>query len=105
MLYRLLRLVRLFRASERANVAITFGLSMIPLMGFVGASVDYSRANAVKASMQAALDSTALALSKSVASMESASLQSTALKYFTANVNHPEATNITVTDTAPVRRP
>jgi Flp pilus assembly protein TadG len=95
--YTLLRLARNFRVSERGNVAITFGIVMLPLIGSVGAAVDYSRANAVKASMQAALDATALALSKSASSMDSASLQSTALKYFKANFNHPEATNISIT--------
>jgi Flp pilus assembly protein TadG len=95
--YTLLRLAQRFRLSERGNVAITFGFAMLPLIGAVGAAVDYSRANAVKASMQAALDATALALSKSASSMDSATLQSTALKYFTANFNHPEATNISIT--------
>ena len=37
---------------------------MIPIIGFVGAAVDYSRANSAKAAMQAAIDSTALMLSK-----------------------------------------
>ena len=37
---------------------------VVPLIGAVGAAVDYSRANAVRTAMQAALDSTALMLSK-----------------------------------------
>jgi Flp pilus assembly protein TadG len=36
-------------------------------MGFVGAAVDYSRANSVKAAMQTALGSTALMLAKEAA--------------------------------------
>ena len=41
-----------------------FALALVPILGFTGAAVDFSRANSVKASMQAALDSTALMLSK-----------------------------------------
>ena len=36
----------------------------MPLISFVGAAIDYTRANAARSSMQAALDSTALMLSK-----------------------------------------
>ena len=51
----------------RGNVAITFALATLPIVGFVGAAVDYSHANSVKAAMQAALDATALMLSKEAA--------------------------------------
>ena len=37
-----------------------FALSIIPMIGLVGAAVDYSNANSVKAAMQAASDATAL---------------------------------------------
>ena len=53
-----------FRTARGGNVAITFALATLPILGFVGAAVDYSRANSVKAAMQTALDSTALMLSK-----------------------------------------
>ena len=39
-------------------------LGIIPLMGAVGAAVDYSRANSARTAMQAALDATALMLAK-----------------------------------------
>ena len=41
-----------------------FALAIIPVIGFVGASVDYSRANTIKAGMQSALDATALAMAR-----------------------------------------
>jgi Flp pilus assembly protein TadG len=56
-----------FRTARGGNVAITFALATLPILGFVGAAVDYSRANSVKAAMQTALDSTALMLSKEAA--------------------------------------
>ena len=55
---------RRFRAARDGNVVITFALAIVPIVGFVGAAVDYSRANSAKAAMQAAVDSTALMLSK-----------------------------------------
>ena len=55
---------RAFRGAERGNVAMIFTLALIPLMTGVGAAIDYSRANAVKSSMQAALDAALLAGAK-----------------------------------------
>src|SRR5262245_11393993 len=45
---------------RRANVALTFGITFIPVVALVGAAVDYSRANSTRVALQAALDSTAL---------------------------------------------
>ena len=50
-----------FSAAERGNVAITFGLALLPIMTAVGAAVDYSRANAAKSVVQSALDAAVLA--------------------------------------------
>ncbi len=46
-------LARELRTANGANVTITFALATIPMVGFVGAAVDYSHANSVKAAMQA----------------------------------------------------
>ena len=35
------------KKDESGNVAVIFALALLPLTGFVGASVDYSHANAV----------------------------------------------------------
>src|SRR5258707_5355266 len=48
----------------------SLALGLVPLVGAVGAAVDYSRANSVRTAMQAALDSTALMLSKDARSEE-----------------------------------
>lgn len=48
----------------RGNVAITFSIAAIPVIGLAGAALDYSMANASRASMQKALDTTALAVAK-----------------------------------------
>lgn len=49
---------------RKGNAAILFSLALVPLVGVTGAAVDYSMANSNRASMQKALDSTALALAK-----------------------------------------
>ena len=53
---------RRFARAQSGNVLLTFTLALLPIMGFVGAAVDYSRANSDKAAMQAAIDATALML-------------------------------------------
>ncbi|HZP75731.1 MAG TPA: TadE/TadG family type IV pilus assembly protein [Pseudolabrys sp.] len=90
--------LRALRADRRGNVAVTFALATLPVLGFVGASVDYTRASNVKAAMQAALDSTALMLAKAnPGSMTQTALNSSATSYFNALFARPEAQNIAVT--------
>ncbi len=96
---RLWNALRAFNSDKSGNVVITFALATIPIIGFTGAAVDYSRANSAKASMQAALDSTALILSKEAQTLTSAQLNAKALSYFQANFNRPEVQNVAVTPT------
>ena len=55
--------LHLWRRSEGSVVPL-LGLALIPIVGAVGAAVDYSRASSVKASLQAALDSAVIAGAK-----------------------------------------
>jgi len=91
--------VRHFAAAREGNIAVIFALAVIPVVGLVGASIDYSRANAVKADLQAALDATALMVSKNASTQTSGELQTSAQAYFEAVFTHPEvkATKITAT--------
>jgi Flp pilus assembly protein TadG len=63
---------------RRGNVAITFGFAMLPIIGLVGAGIDYSHAISIRVALQAGLDSTALMLSKQAASLKQKQLQSAA---------------------------
>jgi len=85
-----------FVTARAGNVAITFAFASLPIIAFVGAAVDYSRANSVKAAMQTALDSTALMLSKEAATDTEDVLKANALKYFTALLNKSEAKDIAI---------
>ena len=88
---------RNFLSAKGGNVVITFALATLPIVGTVGFAVDYSHANSVKAAMQAAIDSTALMLSKEASTDSAATLQTNAQKYFNALFTRPEATGVTIT--------
>lgn len=94
---RIFRLISQFRRDTRANVLPIFAISVIPIFSLVGTAVDYSRGNAAKAAMQAALDSTSLMLSKEAMSLTPAQLNQKANAYFNAQFSWPEAHSIQVT--------
>ena len=89
--------LRAFRVAHAGNVAITFALATLPIIAGVGCAIDYSRANSVKVAMQAALDSTALMLSKEATTDTATQLQTKAQNYFLALFTRTEAKNVTVT--------
>src|SRR5262249_53996553 len=60
---------------------------------------DYSNANAARTALQAALDSTALMLSKEANNLTPTQLNDKATQYFNANITNTEAKNIVVTPT------
>ena len=99
MIWNAQRSLRRFSRAKSGNVAITFAIATLPVIGGVGAAVDYSHANAVKVALQAALDSTALMLSKEAANDTSTTLQANASKYFNAMFTRPEGTNLALTAT------
>jgi Flp pilus assembly protein TadG len=86
-----------FLKDHRGGVAPLLALAIIPLVGTVGAAVDYSRANAVRTAMQNALDSTALMLSRDAQNLDGAQLATKATAYFNAMFDRPEAGNVQVT--------
>ena len=90
---------------RKGGVAPLLALAIIPLVGAVGAAVDYSRANLVRTAMQNALDSSALMLSKDAQTLSSGQLDQKATSYFNAMFHRPEASNVQVTQqlTTPVQ--
>jgi Flp pilus assembly protein TadG len=71
-----------FHRDERGTIAIIFALTLLPLLGFVGLAVDYSRAAAVRTRMQNAADSTALKLVKDGGKLSDAALQTLGERFF-----------------------
>jgi Flp pilus assembly protein TadG len=86
-----------FRADERGGAAPIFALALVPMIGLVGAAVDYSRGNAVRAALQASLDATALMLSRDVAGMNPDQVTTKATALFKAQFNRAEMPNPIVT--------
>jgi Flp pilus assembly protein TadG len=94
----MLLLARFFK-DRKAGVAPLLALGIIPLVGSVGAAVDYSRASSVRTAMQAAGDATALMLAKTATTLNNTQLQSSATAFFVANFNRPEAQDVQVVAT------
>jgi Flp pilus assembly protein TadG len=88
--------LRNFSRAREGNVAVTFAIATLPIVGFIGAAVDYSHGNSVKVALQAALDSTALMLSKDAATLSKNELNSKAAAYFASLFNKPEGSNIQI---------
>lgn len=90
-----------FARDDRGNIAILFGIVLVPILTFVGTAIDYTRATAARASMQAALDSTALMLAKDLTdgNITTSQISTKAQAYFTALFNNKEAQSITVSAT------
>jgi Flp pilus assembly protein TadG len=86
-----------FLQDRRAGIAPMMGLLALPLMGVVGMAIDFSRANATRSAFQAALDSTALMLSKSASTAGDAGVQAAATSYLNALFVRPEVSNVAVT--------
>uniref|UniRef100_E6VCR3 Putative Flp pilus-assembly TadG-like N-terminal domain-containing protein n=1 Tax=Rhodopseudomonas palustris (strain DX-1) TaxID=652103 RepID=E6VCR3_RHOPX len=98
---RLNRAARRFPAASGGNIAVIFGIALLPLLGFVGAAVDYSRASRARTAMQSALDSTALMVAKDLTSgkITAENVQSAANTYFTSLYKNTDAPSIDVTAT------
>jgi Flp pilus assembly protein TadG len=89
--------LRRFLKDRRGSVAPMFALAIVPVIGLTGAAIDYSRANSMKVGMQAALDSTSLAMAKLAPTLTATQLQTQANAYFQALFNSPEAKNVSIT--------
>jgi Flp pilus assembly protein TadG len=82
-----------FARDSRGSVVSIFALSLVPLVGLVGAAVDYSTAVNARTRLQAGLDAALLAGAKD----GSTSWADTALNTFNANVKGGLATAVTPT--------
>jgi len=87
-----------FGAANQGNIAVIFAIALLPVLGFVGAAIDYSRANSARSSMQAALDSTALMLSKDLSSgiITASQVNAQAAIYFKGLYTNTDAQGVTI---------
>jgi Mg-chelatase subunit ChlD len=92
-------LISRFVQDQRASVIPTFVLGVAAIVGFVGAAIDYTRAASIRSAMLAALDSTALMLSRDADKLDPAQLKQRAQDYFLGQFTRPEAQNVQVDST------
>lgn len=92
---------RRFAGADQGNIAVIFAIACIPLISFVGAAIDYSRANNARSSMQSALDSTALMVSKDLTSglITTSQINTKAQAYFAALYTNTDAQSVSISAT------
>jgi Flp pilus assembly protein TadG len=61
---RLAGTARRFLRADNGNIAVIFVIALLPILGFMGAAIDYSRANKARSAMQGAMDAAALMVSR-----------------------------------------
>src|SRR5262245_30214770 len=86
-----------FLHDRAGGAAPLLGICVIPLATAMGAAIDYSRAASVRTSMQMALDSAALMLSKEAQNLNTSQLGTKATAYFNALFNRPEVSSVVIT--------
>lgn len=94
--------IRHFSSNSRGNIAPIFAIALLPILSFVGAAVDYTRANAARSSMQAAMDSAVLMVSKDAAAnptMSSQQITQAVQRYFSSLYTDKTAFGVTVSAT------
>src|SRR5215213_2892324 len=92
-----------FPGANQGNIAVIFAIALVPIISFVGAAIDYTRANSARSSMQAALDSTALMLAKDLSDgkITTDQINAKAGTYFTALYTNPDARSVSINATYP----
>src|ERR1041385_5468564 len=90
------RLFSRFLGNCDGSAAPMLVLAALPLLSFVGAAIDFSRAASARTAMQAALDASALMLSKDAQTLTTADLIQKAGDDFRALFTRPEAYDIQV---------
>jgi Flp pilus assembly protein TadG len=94
-------LMNRFRRDQRGNIGMIFAIMLVPLLTFMGAAIDYSRATRARATMQSVLDSVALMVAKDLSSglITTAQVNTKAQTYFNALYTDSEARSVSVTAT------
>jgi len=92
---------RRFAGAKDGNIAVIFAIALLPILAFIGAAIDYSRANKARSSMQSALDSAALMLSKdlSAGTIQTSDIPTKAQNYFNALYTDKDAQQVSINAT------
>jgi Flp pilus assembly protein TadG len=98
---RISRAASRFASANEGNIAVIFGIAILPILGFVGAAIDYSRASMARSSMQGAMDSTVLMLSSDLTQglITTSQINTKAQAYFSALYSNRQAQSISISAT------
>ena len=98
---RIRRAASLFPGANQGNIAVLFGVALLPILGSMGGAIDYTRANKARSAMQAALDSTSLMLAKDLSDgkITAGEINAKATAYFTALYTNKDAKSVTINAT------
>jgi Flp pilus assembly protein TadG len=90
-----------FIGAKDGNIAVIFAIAAVPIISFVGAAIDYTRANSARSSMQAALDSTALMLAKDLSdgTITTSQIDAKGQAYFAALYTNTDAKSVSINAT------
>ena len=90
-----------FVGANQGNIAVIFAIACVPILSFIGAAIDYSRANSARSSMQAVLDSTALMVSKDLSQglITTSQINAKAQAYFAALYTNKDAQSVSISAT------
>lgn len=94
-------LMNRFRKDQRGQIVVIFAIMLIPLLSFMGAAIDYTRATRAKATMQSVLDSVSLMVAKDLSSglISTSQVNTKAQTYFSALYTDTEAQAVTINAT------
>jgi Flp pilus assembly protein TadG len=91
-------LMNRFRKDQRGNIVMIFAIVLVPLLSFMGAALDYSRATRARATMQSVLDSVSLMVAKDLSSglITTTQVNAKAQAYFSALYTDTEAQGVSI---------
>jgi Flp pilus assembly protein TadG len=94
-------LLKRFLKNDHANIAVIFAIAMVPMLTFLGAAIDYTRASSARSAMQTTLDTVSLMIAKDLSSgaITSSQVSTKAQAYFAALYPFNGATNTSISAT------
>jgi Flp pilus assembly protein TadG len=95
------KLAARFTADQSGNIAVLFGLTLMPMVVVGGAAIDYSRASGARSAMQSALDSGVVAAATQSNGLTVTQLSQTVATFFDSNKGSHPIKNLQITVTTP----
>lgn len=95
-----MKIFQKFRDDESGNFAMMFGLALVPILGLVGAAVDYARASKARTELAAALDDAALMAARDASKLTDGQLRTRINEWVKANLSSETAAQFSTANIA-----